>query len=161
MNKHGVICAVDVNAYDQDVIDLAADMAKQFGVNLDLIHITLVPNTANKSVYAYIGESSVYGKEHRLLKAITTNTEGVSLNFHHLSGIPSEEVLNFAEQYQPRLLILGTHGRHGLARIFGSVASEILRKASCPVMVLRQRQNNESHAETTSVSQAESASRAS
>ena len=143
MKKNGVVCAVDVNDFDQDVIDLAASMARQFGVSLDLLHVTLFPNTASKSIYVYIGNASVYRKERRLLEGISTNIEGVKVKIHHLSGSPAEQVLRFSESSQPRLLVLGTHGRKGLARIFGSVASKVLRQARCPVMVLRQRQNNQ------------------
>ena len=143
MIKNGVICAIDVNDYDQDVIDFAANFAKQFGVKLDLLHVTLFPNTAHKTIYAYVGSSSVYRRERRMLEALTTSVEGVELEIHHLSGYPGEQVVGFANRNQPRMLVLGTHGRRGLARILGSVASCVLRNASCPVMVLRQRQNNQ------------------
>jgi universal stress protein A len=143
MKKNGVICAIDVNDYDQDVIDFAASFAKQFGVKLDLLHVTLFPNTAHKTIYAYVGSSSVYRRERRMLEALTTSVEGVELEIHHLSGYPGEQVVGFANRNQPRMLVLGTHGRQGLARILGSVASYVLRNVTCPVMVLRQRQNNQ------------------
>jgi nucleotide-binding universal stress UspA family protein len=148
MKPDGVLCAVDVNDYDQDVIDLAADLAKQFGVDLDLLHVTLFPNTANKTVYAYTGDNSVHRKERRRLDAIATEVEGVEIKSHHLLGYPAEQVLRFAQLNQPRLLVLGTHGRTGLARVFGSIASQILRDAACPVMVLRQDQNDQHFTES-------------
>ena len=55
MNENGVICAIDVNNYDQDVVDLAASFAKQFEVDLDLLHITLFPDPSNAAWPGYLG----------------------------------------------------------------------------------------------------------
>ena len=36
------------------------------------------------------------------------------------------------------LIVMGTHGRSGLSRVLaGSVAEEVLRKAACPVLVVK------------------------
>lgn len=144
MQKNTVICAINVNDYDQDVVDMAAMMAKHFDVGLDLLHVTLFPNTANVSVYNYVGETSVVNREKKRLDEIQTEVDGVEISRHHLSGDPAELVVSFAQKWEPKLLVLGTHGRRGLARVFGSVATDILRKADCPVMVLRQDQNDQS-----------------
>jgi nucleotide-binding universal stress UspA family protein len=77
---------------------------------------------------------------------INTSVNGVTVNHHHLSGIPTDEILEFVESTKPQMLVLGTHGRSGLARLFGSSATKILRFAKCPVLVLRQHSNNSEHA---------------
>lgn len=142
MNKN-VICAVDVNDYDQDVIDLAATFAKQFGVDLDLVHTTLFPDPNNAAWPAYLGSPNVLIEDNHRLRKLSTKVLGVTVNHHHLSGFPVDKILEFVNKQNPPLLVLGTHARSGIARIFGSVASRILRHANCPVMVLRQRQNSQ------------------
>jgi nucleotide-binding universal stress UspA family protein/mannose-6-phosphate isomerase-like protein (cupin superfamily) len=53
-------------------------------------------------------------------------------------GDPGEEILRAAEQLPCDIIVMGTHGRTGLGRLLtGSVAEEVLRKASCPVLVVR------------------------
>jgi nucleotide-binding universal stress UspA family protein/quercetin dioxygenase-like cupin family protein len=53
-------------------------------------------------------------------------------------GIASKEILRMAQELKCDLIVMGTHGRTGLDRLLtGSVAEEVLRKAVCPVLVVR------------------------
>ncbi len=139
MKKKGVVCAIDVNDYDPDVIDLAADFAKRFGVELNLIHVTLFPDPTKAAWPAYVGSPNELIKDNQRLRKISNSVNKIEVHFHHLSGNPSEQILKFVRDNEPQLLVLGTHGRHGLWRFLGSVALKVLRHATCPVMVLRQR----------------------
>jgi nucleotide-binding universal stress UspA family protein/quercetin dioxygenase-like cupin family protein len=58
---------------------------------------------------------------------------------HHVAeGDPAEEVLRLSEAYRCDLIVMGTHGRTGLGRFLtGSVAEAVLRKAGCPVLVVK------------------------
>lgn len=147
MNENGVTCTIDVNDFDQDVVDLAAKFAKLFEVHLDLLHVTLFPDPSNAEWPGYLGSPNTIIQDNHRLRAVTTNEPGVAIRHHHLSGLPAETILEFVERYQSRLLVMGTHGRHGFARILGSVAAVVLRRAPCPVMVLRQRQNSQQFAD--------------
>lgn len=54
------------------------------------------------------------------------------------AGQPAEAVTDFARVLQADLLVIGTHGRTGLARaLMGSVAEAVIRQAPCPVLVIR------------------------
>jgi nucleotide-binding universal stress UspA family protein/quercetin dioxygenase-like cupin family protein len=53
-------------------------------------------------------------------------------------GDPAAEVLRLSEASRCDLIVMGTHGRTGLGRLLtGSVAEEVLRKADCPVLVVK------------------------
>ncbi len=58
---------------------------------------------------------------------------------HRLAeGDPAEEILRLTEALRCDLVVMGTHGTTGLGRFLtGSVAEEVLRKAVCPVLVVR------------------------
>jgi nucleotide-binding universal stress UspA family protein/quercetin dioxygenase-like cupin family protein len=58
---------------------------------------------------------------------------------HRLAeGDPADEILRLSESLRCDLIVIGTHGRTGLRRVLtGSVAEEVLRKAVCPVLVVR------------------------
>jgi nucleotide-binding universal stress UspA family protein len=54
------------------------------------------------------------------------------------TGVPADEIVRAAEQAQTDLLVLGTHGRTGVARlVLGSVAARVVATAACPVLTVR------------------------
>ncbi len=51
---------------------------------------------------------------------------------------PAEEILRLTQTLSCDLVVMGTHGKTGLGRLLtGSVAEEVLRKARCPVLVVK------------------------
>ena len=55
-----------------------------------------------------------------------------------LTGVPHEEIMNFAKKNKIDLIIMGTHGRTGIDRmLFGSTAAQVVRYAPCPVLTVR------------------------
>ncbi len=53
-------------------------------------------------------------------------------------GIPAEEILRAAEADGCDLIVMGTQGRTGMDRVLaGSVAEEVMRKAPCPVLTVK------------------------
>ncbi|WP_428266059.1 universal stress protein [Haliangium sp.] len=57
---------------------------------------------------------------------------------HARLGTPAEEILTLADEVDADLVVVGTHGRSGLERLFmGSVAERVVRHARCPVLVMR------------------------
>lgn len=55
-----------------------------------------------------------------------------------LTGDAAEEIVAFADEVDAALIVLGTHGRTGLDRVFnGSIAETVLRKSRCPVMTIK------------------------
>ena len=54
-----------------------------------------------------------------------------------LSGIPGDEIVKTAKNEGCDLILMSTHGRSGLGRVFiGSVADQIIRQAGCPVLLV-------------------------
>ena len=57
-----------------------------------------------------------------------------------LDGIPHEQIARTARSKKAGLIVIGTHGRTGLAKFFlGSVAGRVVSTASCPVLTVRGR----------------------
>jgi nucleotide-binding universal stress UspA family protein len=53
------------------------------------------------------------------------------------SGSPAREILRYAAARPSDMIVMGTHGRHGLERLLlGSVTETVLRRASCPVLTV-------------------------
>ncbi len=63
---------------------------------------------------------------------------GVPTNFLVWEGDPGESIVDAATAEHAALIVLGSHGRHGVGRsIFGSVSDHVVRHAPCPVVVVR------------------------
>jgi len=70
-----------------------------------------------------------------MLKQISAGPKVASIL---LWGEPIEEILRIAEAEDFDLIVMATHGRKGLNRLFiGSVAEQVIRRAPCPVLVIR------------------------
>ena len=54
------------------------------------------------------------------------------------AGIPSDVIIGMAKELNADLVVMGTHGRHGLQHvILGSIAERVVRTAPCPVLTVR------------------------
>jgi nucleotide-binding universal stress UspA family protein len=59
------------------------------------------------------------------------------LEFIHV-GKPASEIVRTAKEWPADIIVIGSHGRHGIQRaLLGSVAEAVMRHAPCPVLVIR------------------------
>ena len=56
---------------------------------------------------------------------------------HLVYGQPRQEIHRLAEEQHCDLIVVGSHGRHGLALLLGSTANDVLHGAPCDVLVVR------------------------
>jgi len=63
---------------------------------------------------------------------------GVRVKGLLMDGVPHEQITRAARSKRADLVVIGTHGRTGLAKFFlGSVAGRVVSLASCPVLTVR------------------------
>jgi len=63
---------------------------------------------------------------------------GVTLDTETVVGQPGRGIVDYADEHEIDHIIMGSHGRTGLSRlILGSVAEKVVRRAHCPVTVVR------------------------
>ena len=63
---------------------------------------------------------------------------GVRVQAIFVEGLPADEILRSARRARADLIVMGTHGRHGMAHLLmGSVAERVVRTAPCPVLTVR------------------------
>ena len=64
--------------------------------------------------------------------------EGLDVEFLAEFGIPHVEIVRVAEELPADLIVMPTHGRTGAMQwIIGSVAEKVIRRAACPVLVVK------------------------
>jgi nucleotide-binding universal stress UspA family protein len=118
---------------------MAESLAKERGARLIIVHV-------EEPVAAYGGGEFYYGtiepntaELRKMLEKIVPKDPSVKFEHRLISGDPARAVAHLAEEEKVELIIMGTHGRTGLARmLMGSVAEGIVRRASCPVLTYRQ-----------------------
>ena len=72
--------------------------------------------------------------------AETEGAPGITIEAVVREGNTAGEILEQADSMKADLLVIGTHGRSGFERlVLGSVAEKVLRKASCPVLIVPKR----------------------
>jgi nucleotide-binding universal stress UspA family protein len=72
------------------------------------------------------------------------NAAGVEVESRVLKGHPAEKILNFAEDNNIDMIIVGSLGKSGYERVLvGSVSEKIIRHAKVPVLVVRERHKSE------------------
>jgi len=81
-----------------------------------------------------------YSQKHLSALEAKARKVGVRSNTLLLRGVAHEQIVRAARSKKADLIVIGTHGRTGLARLFlGSVASRVLAGARCPVLTVRGR----------------------
>lgn len=124
----------------------AIKIAKAQGSQLRLVHIVnefILDYTYAPGLYAAnLIESLVKGGREVLDNAEkAAQREGVKVDsvlIESIGGVAADLILTQAKQWPADLIVMGTHGRRGLARLaMGSDAEQVVRAATVPVMLVR------------------------
>ncbi|MEE2731611.1 MAG: universal stress protein [Pseudomonadota bacterium] len=135
-----ILLAADFNDESEIVEQRAAALQSTFSATLSLVHV-LEPISI-----AYGGEFPVdLGDLHKELEkqAMTQLRElgqklGVPETRQYLEvGITEKEILRVAKDQGADLIVMGSHGRHGLALLLGSTANAVLHHAEIDVLAVR------------------------
>jgi nucleotide-binding universal stress UspA family protein len=133
-----ILHPTDFSQRSNDAFRLACSLAQDHGARLIVLHVHEVP-TAVYGEFGYIppapeNEDSIGEQLSRVLPA----DHRVTVEHHLRSGNPAEEIVCFTENIPCDLIVMGTHGRTGLGRLLmGSVAEQVMRKATCPVLTVK------------------------
>jgi nucleotide-binding universal stress UspA family protein len=137
-----VLCAVDLAEPSAGLIDTATSLAMRFRAHLHLLHVWApwVPAGPEAS-FVPLGariESMATELKVVLEGAVRTAQRAYAdVDGSLVPGRPWEEIVSFAEINDYDLIVAGTHGRTGIARLVtGSVAERVVRESSVPVLVV-------------------------
>ena len=142
MYKH-ILFATELGEDSRQIGDKVSQMAALANSRVTVLHVI----EPMPSAYA-MGEIGVYfdaEEEKRKvkiraldsLKPCIANMNVSESDVVIATGIVSKKVLAYAEEYDADLIIVGSHGRHGLQLLLGSNANAILHGAKCDVLAVR------------------------
>ncbi|CAN5229773.1 universal stress protein [soil metagenome] len=138
--KH-VLLALDLHPdCDQVAINKAIVLVKLFNAKLTILHAVehvSAYGMAQASPMALdVEEQMLKDAEQQLLKLKQTlaipNTEIVVT-----AGSPKNVIIDKVEELKVDLIVVGSHGRHGLSLLLGSTANALLHHATCDVLAVR------------------------
>lgn len=117
---------------------VACSLARQYGAKLILLHVHRQDAAPVGEFGMLPPEPSTRGVVEKELAAIEPTETSLSVSRFVVEGQGAAEIIHFAKENGCDLIVMGTHGRKGLVRLaMGSVAEEVVRKASCAVLTLK------------------------
>jgi len=147
-----ILCPLDFSENSQEALQYAMHlMLKDDDATLYLVHVV------DSRVFDYSGP--MYEQEVPLMKVELDQSTREQLEKKLLAEVPEEiqnrvettilfgvpflEIIMAARDKNIDLIVIGTHGRTGLAHmIIGSVAEKVVRKAPCPVLSVKSKKEN-------------------
>jgi nucleotide-binding universal stress UspA family protein len=134
-----ILHPTDFSASSTKAFDVAATMARDRGARLIVLHVSARPLTTLGGTVALPAAPSEFDvAEAKAQLARIKPPVGVSMETQLELGETVETILNTARKTGCEMIVMGTHGRSGLGRVLmGSIAEQIVRRASCPVLTLR------------------------
>lgn len=139
--KH-ILVPIDFSDCSLDAVEYAIPLAKRFEASMTVLHVLEWASVGSDFGVAELAERTTLRKDADARVsdlAAVIRTQGVSVEtVIRGGGAPADFVLECAGKRGADLIIMGTHGRRGLSRLFiGSEAEGVLRQATCPVITVK------------------------
>jgi universal stress protein A len=137
-----ILLAADFTEHGHEVADKAKQLSKLHQSKLSIIHILdniPITNAAYGPIIPFDGDLT----EQLMASAQTQLTKiamalDIADNDQYIEvGSPKLEIVRLAKQNNVDLIVVGSHGRHGLALLLGSTANGVLHHAECDVLAVR------------------------
>jgi nucleotide-binding universal stress UspA family protein len=148
-----ILCPIDFSECSHQALDYAIDLAKTLGANMRLLHVYQDPIS---SIPFAIGgtaglptapiELIVEARKQRDAEIArmqqVCRDRGISTEVEEIEGAPALTIVMAAEDHKVDLIVMGTHGRTGIAHaMVGSIAERVVRLSPCPVLTVRGTRN--------------------
>ena len=145
-----IVHSTDYSSASRPAFRKAVELAKALHRDLVIVHVlspVIVPIISGEMYVppaTYDGlqrTSRAAARRHLDRLTAAAKRAGVRASSKLVEGAPvAEQIVKAARAQRADFLVLGTHGRTGIARaVLGSVASRVVATASCPVLTVRAR----------------------
>lgn len=141
-----ILVPVDFEPTSYHALAYARDLARTFGARLHILHVLedafALPAGTEGSLSAFPrlereAEDDARGRLNVLLT--DEDRKAGATTAVRLGAGPASSIVGHAAEIRADVIVMGTHGRRGpTLGTIGSVAEQVVRTASCPVLTLRQ-----------------------
>lgn len=146
VNIRKIMCPIDFSENSEHAMHYGIALAAAHEAELHLLHVTEPPIYPLSTDYfgpqfdsiEIIKDLEAISRK-RMQESIETAKEDYATVIGKVvAGTPFVEIIRVAREDRADLIVLGTHGRTGLAHVMiGSVAEKVVRKAPCPVLTVK------------------------
>ncbi len=143
MEVKRILFPTDFSEGSAHAIPYVVDLTRHYNARLFIVHVIYDIAKATGWYVPHVNMDELYqdlevNARKECERWCTEELRGYKDIEHHiLRGVPQEEILRFAEEKQADLIVMGTHSRRGLERVFfGSTAERVVRNARCPVLTV-------------------------
>lgn len=146
LKLHSILSPTDFSEFSDLAIQYACELAEKFQAELHLLNVlqdydAMSPGTGG-TFAPFTDWLPQLRKESQEQLAKLPGAEWANKFPVHRTtrvGAPIDEITKYAKEHNIDLIVQGTHGRRGVKHmLLGSVAENIVRYASCPVLTVRQ-----------------------
>jgi universal stress protein A len=141
-----ILVPTDFSDPSEEALKTAIAFGQAFGATLDLVHVAvevaypLPPPIDLASLPIDIGPALERAAEGLALEEARVREVGVACESATLVGRADQEIVERARATAADLIIMGTHGRSGLAHaILGSSTTRVVQHAACPILIVPKR----------------------
>lgn len=140
-NYNKVLLALDFSEHTEMLCNKAVSIAEKHSAELVLIHV--IEPIIIDSGYDFLPVSDIDLEEgmvenaNKQLQEIAQQHGIAKQNIRLQRGSTKQEILSVAKHEGFDLIIVGSHGRHGVALLLGSTANAVLHGAPCDVLAVR------------------------
>ena len=145
-----ILVAIDKSGYKDKITVYAVMLAKVLGADVTAIHVLdksslgfvggLLSYYRGGKIEVYVDALKKQAEELLAEAEVLGKKEGVRMNVEVLMHSPSiaEGIIDYAKRNDMDLIVVGTKGLTGVEKfLIGSVASNVIAHAHCPVMAIR------------------------
>jgi len=136
-----ILFATDFSDISEAALPYVTALSLRYGSTVHVAHVLpevvlLRPGAPDPAVFGSIYEDA-HSSAQEKMQQICCRFKGFTHHSYLRHGKVCNILLRLIQEQQIDLLVLGTHGRTGLGKlVMGSVAEEILRQATCPVLTI-------------------------
>lgn len=139
MNVKKILFPTDFSDASDAGLHYATALARDTGAQMLIVHVEEPPAAYGAGEMYYVVPESDESALRERLKTVVPTDAAVAYTHRLVTGDPATQIVHLAEEEGVDLVVMGTHGRTGLARLLiGSVAEAVVRRAPCPVLTLKQ-----------------------
>src|SRR5579885_295834 len=138
LNLQTILYPTDFSEAAECAFPVAVALARENKARLIVLYVN-PPPVSYGEIVAERQEPSDHASLWQLLRTVSADRAGVRVEHRLEEGDAAATILSVAAKENADLIVIGTHGRTGLRRLLmGSVAEQIVRRASCLVLTVNQ-----------------------
>lgn len=144
MTYRNILAAVDRTDDADEVLRAARELAESDDSIVSVVTVVTPLAYYHTDFYSLVGDSTNAQIEAEAVKQATAWLSGLTKQHgidgsvvNAVLGKPAVEIRRLAEELDADLIVIGTHGRHGLGLMLGSTANAVLHGAQCDVLAVK------------------------